>query len=82
MQTQETIPLINYIWINEGALVIKDHFDALKVIQNKIIALLWWFFIVRNKVSKLTVSPLGFYISYADNKQKYVIYLIFIEKKF
>lgn len=40
------------------------------------------FFIVKNKVSKLTVNPLAFYILYADNKYKYITKFLFIVKEF
>lgn len=62
-------------------LVIKECFDALIVMQNRTVALLECFFIFRNEVPKLTVNPLGFYISYADNKHKYTINLIFVVKE-
>lgn len=70
MQTQETIPFIKYLWTNADVLVIKDSFHTLIIMQNKTVALLLCFFIVRNEVSELTVNPLGFYILYADNKHK------------
>lgn len=57
--------------------MIKDCFDVQIVMQNKTVALLF-FFIVWNKLSELTIKSLGFYVLYTDKKQKYIKKVFFL----